>query len=272
MVQNKVKTLGLWLSIDPKLTFSINYEEKLQKIKNCLNTWELRRLTLLGKITVLKSLVVSLLVYIFSPLKTNQTAIEEINKLFYQFLWNGKRDKIKRNILINDYPNGGLRMLDIAYFNKALKITWIKKYLDNENQGKWKIFLNRELKNQGNELILISNLSKKDMAKCLNISDPFWKEICETWVEINYENKIASTKQFQSQYLWLNSLIRIGNQPVHYKNWVDKGILKIKHIMKNSSQFLTHDELQNKYDLKVCPLAYCGIITAIKKNESKNSS
>ena len=125
MVQNKVKTLGLWLSIDPKLTFSINYEEKLQKIKNCLNTWELRRLTLLGKITVLKSLVVSQLVYILSPLKANQTAIEEINKLFYQFLWNGKRDKIKRNILINDYPNGGLRMLDIASFNKALKITWI---------------------------------------------------------------------------------------------------------------------------------------------------
>ena len=146
---------------------------------------------------------------------------------------------------------------------------WIKKYLDNENQGKCKIFLNRELKNQGNELTLISNLSKKDMAKYLNISDPFLKEICETWVEINYEDKIASTEQFQSQYLWLNSLIRIGNQPVHYKNWVDKGILKIKHIMKNSSQFLTHDELQNKYDLKVCPLAYCGIITAIKKMKAK---
>ena len=113
-------------------------------------------------------------------------------------------------------------MLDIASFNKALKITWIKKYLDNENQGKWKIFLNRELKNQGNELTLISNLNKKDMAKSLNISDPFLKEICETWVEINYEDKIASIEQFQSQYLWLNSLFRIGNQSLHYKDWVDK--------------------------------------------------
>ena len=107
----------------------------MDKIKTILECWKLRRLSLLGKITVLKSLVASQLTYIFSPLHTNNKVIKEINGLFYNFLWNDKGDKIKRNVMINDYPEGGLKMIDIDSFNKSLKAIWIKKYLDMENQG-----------------------------------------------------------------------------------------------------------------------------------------
>ena len=47
--------------------------------------------------------------------------------------------------MISDYSEGGLRMIDLISFNKALKSTggrgWVKKYLDPENHGKWKFFL-----------------------------------------------------------------------------------------------------------------------------------
>ena len=108
----------------------LNYEEKLEKVKNCLNNWQIRRLTLLGKIAVIKSLAASQLVYILAPLVTNQKVIAEINSLFFDFLWSGRGDKIKRSTVINDYSEGGLKMLDIESFNKALKIIWIKKYLE----------------------------------------------------------------------------------------------------------------------------------------------
>ena len=61
--------------------------------------------------------------------------------MFFKFLWNDKGDKIKRKIMINDYSEGGLKMIDITSFNKSLKATWIKKYLDTENCSKWKVFL-----------------------------------------------------------------------------------------------------------------------------------
>ena len=93
-----------------------------------LRCWKYRRLTLLGKIIVIKSLVVSQLVYLLSPLR-----------FLYTFLWNGKGDKIKRKVMINDFGGGGLKMIDISSFNKSLKTTWIKKYLDNNNKGKWKM-------------------------------------------------------------------------------------------------------------------------------------
>ena len=126
---------------NPEITVEANYSERLTKVRNSLSCWELRRLSLLGKITVLKSLIVSQLVYILSLLPTNHNAIGEIHNILFNFLWDGKDDKIKRDIMISDYENGGLRMIDIKLFNKALKLSWIKKYLDTENHGKWKLFL-----------------------------------------------------------------------------------------------------------------------------------
>jgi len=88
---------------------------------------------LLGKTTVLKSLLASQLVYIFSPLQTYHTAIKEINVLSCNFLWNDKGDNIKRKVKIKDYQEEGLKMINMASFHRSLKTTWIKKYLDKEN-------------------------------------------------------------------------------------------------------------------------------------------
>ena len=89
----------------------------------------------------------------YHPLPLNVKAIKEVNKLFFAFLWNGKGDKIKRNTIINDYPNGGLKMIGIVSFSKSLKATWIKKYLDAENRGKWKY-----LKDDSNNFLSLTEL------------------------------------------------------------------------------------------------------------------
>ena len=92
-----------------------------------------------------------------SPLHTNVKAIKEV---FYSFLWNGKGDKIKRDIIIYDYSNGCLKMIDIQSLGKSPKATWIKKYLDDENQGKWKYFFDLELERHGGSIVLTSNPNK----------------------------------------------------------------------------------------------------------------
>ena len=141
-----------------------------------LEYWKFRRLTLLGKTAVLKSLVASQLVYKFSPLQTNHEAIKEINTICYKFLWNDKGDKIKRKIMINNYSEGGLTAIDIASFNKSLKATWTQKYLDPESRSEWERLFDSELERNGGKAILKGNLNKKDVDN-LKISDPFVKEI-----------------------------------------------------------------------------------------------
>ena len=52
---DKLKALGVWISSDPVVSMKANYNEKLLKVRNCLSCWEYSRLSLLGKIVVLKS-------------------------------------------------------------------------------------------------------------------------------------------------------------------------------------------------------------------------
>jgi len=75
----KIKALGVWLSTGPDITISQNYKDKLEKIKATLRCWKFRRLSLLGKVLILKSLITSQLVYILSPAQSSPEAIKEIN-------------------------------------------------------------------------------------------------------------------------------------------------------------------------------------------------
>ena len=82
---------------------NLNYETKIREREKLLKSWSFRQLTLLGKITIVKSLAIPELVHLFETLP-NRT-----NALLYMFIWSIKTDKIARNIL-GDIPEGGQRM------------------------------------------------------------------------------------------------------------------------------------------------------------------
>ena len=58
-------------------------------------------------------------------------------------------------------------MIDIQSLSKALKATWIRKYLDTTNQGKWKLFFDLELERFGCSLLSPEILTQKTLKKSL---------------------------------------------------------------------------------------------------------
>ena len=64
--KQKVQALGVWFSTKDNESVALNYYERKARLNAVSNTWQFRKLTLLGKITVVKSLAASLLVYIVS--------------------------------------------------------------------------------------------------------------------------------------------------------------------------------------------------------------
>ena len=96
----KTEVLGVWISTDPAVTLNMNYTEKVDKITNILSCWEYQRLTLIGKIQVIKSLVLSQLTYILTPLATNQSFINKNRQTFgfFQFgpLYQSEREQSKQ--------------------------------------------------------------------------------------------------------------------------------------------------------------------------------
>ena len=100
-------------------------------------------------------------------------------------------------------------MIDIQSYNQSLKMKWVKCYLDNDNQAKWKSFFNYYLERHSGNLEFSSNLKRQDVP-LLNLTDPFLTEIVEYWSTLNYRDE---NLDFFSIQMWHNSLIRIENRP-----------------------------------------------------------
>ena len=101
--------------------------------------------------------------------------MKEIQDIFYKFLWNGKPDKIKRNVIINNYEEGGLKLLHIESFCKALEMSWLHKLLDPMNMSPWKIVLLSYIEKYGGDKILY--LKKEGLASISEKLNPFWRDI-----------------------------------------------------------------------------------------------
>ena len=194
-----------------------------------------------------------------SPLPTSHHHLKEIRNVLFNFLWDGKPDKIKRSEIINDYAEGGLKMLDIQSFNRALKAKWIQKYLDPQNKGKWKLLLAFFLNTHNIELLLHGNLNPDDVAS-LGIEEPFTKELIETWSRLNFKKQLSN---FGETPIWYNSLIRINNKPIYYRSWFLAGISLISHLLGEDSLFLEFDTFKKKFGMKSNFLQYYGVTCAI---------
>ena len=247
-----------------EVSMKLNTEEKLDKIKKLVENWELRKLTIFGKISVIKALLASQLVYILTPLRTCPKTPKEVNALLFKFLWDDKGDKIKRSVMINEYENRGARMLDILSFNRALNATWVTKYFNSTNKGKWKNLFDYHLDKLGGKTAFLYSLNKKRF-EIFNITDKFTQEIFDIWAELHFRPNLESFADFLEQDLWNNSLIRIDNSPVFFEKWKNIGVCKVKHLLENSPylRFFNHKQFQLKYEIKTPYLKFLGLISSV---------
>ena len=79
-----------------------------------------------------------------------------------------------------------------------LKSTWVKKYLDPENHGKWKYFFDSELQLFGGPAIFRGNLKQDDVTK-YGFLDLFTKEILQIWSEVSFNPCVTSIDHFLSR-------------------------------------------------------------------------
>ena len=90
------KLLGLNFHVDLDKMIDLNFRDKIKVLENKIKLWKRRFLSPLGKITVIKSLLIPILTHLFISLPNpDATIITQINKIFFDFLWDGPA-KIKQ--------------------------------------------------------------------------------------------------------------------------------------------------------------------------------
>lgn len=71
----------------------------MKKVKNLINLWKTRGLSIYGKVNIIKSILFPKMIYPSSILSTPVKIINEFLTLIFTFLWNGK-DKVANVIIV----------------------------------------------------------------------------------------------------------------------------------------------------------------------------
>ncbi len=130
--QGLIKCLGIWCGPSVEGAIQKNFDEKIKKVKTLLNIWSQRRLSLKGKVAVLRSIVLPQVLYVSTTLYIPETVQAEIDNLFFEFLWNKKKPHVKREVVINEISKVGLKMPLFSSMVKGMKISWIRRILDSD--------------------------------------------------------------------------------------------------------------------------------------------
>ena len=91
----------------------LNFLDKVKSLKNVLNLWECRVLSLAGRILIFKSLALSKLLYASTTKCLPKQMLAQLYTSQKSFISSNRKPKIKHSTLTADYGEGGYKDIDI---------------------------------------------------------------------------------------------------------------------------------------------------------------
>ena len=83
--------LGIEFCVNLAEMVTLNFDKQISKIRSLLQQWSRRLLTPIGRITVLKTIIIPKMNHLFISLPDpSNEFINRLNDMFYKFIWNNK--------------------------------------------------------------------------------------------------------------------------------------------------------------------------------------
>ena len=121
---DKIKLLGFTITNGDNIA-NLNFEPVIEKVSNIIKFWERFYLSLSGRITVYKTLLLPQINYIATILMPSNYTITNLSRIMENFVCKGFN--IAKDRLYRKPQDGGLGMFNLELFITALQCTWIKR-------------------------------------------------------------------------------------------------------------------------------------------------
>ena len=239
-------TLGVHMSNDVTLAEKCNFLNLITSMKEVLRIWGSRGLTLAGRIQIFKSIALSKM-YISTMLHPSKQTLDQLNLIQKDFIWRGRRPKIKHSTLIGDYTNGGYEHVDVESKFELLKIIWIRGLLDSSFHS-WKAIPQCLLSEVGIQPIFHSNFKLSEIWQWKIASYPksyqglisFWENACI--------KEPSNLRKIPSQTVWNNCYILKQGSTLFYPQLCYKGIQYVRDFLDDHGKIMKH-AARSKFDL-----------------------
>ena len=249
--EKPIKTLGVYFGNNKEECEKLNWENKIDKMNTLFFSWGKRNLTILGKIMIIKALVIPIFTFVASACVVPDKYRKEIESKCFKFIWDGKPDKIKRNTMIGNFEMGGLNMIDIGSYFASLRASWVSRFVSGEMDN-WKLIPYKYIRQFGkNWLIFSMNIEYKKIKDYLRYIPDFYKEILQTWIKMGggQTKTLSHFAEIRKQLIWGNKFIMFKNKSLMFNNWINSDLIYINDILNENgeiSQNLILDKLKYK--------------------------
>ena len=228
-----IVVLGVVIAQTDERLLELNYIPVFEKVKTILDTWANRGLSLIGRVSIVNTLVASQFIYKFTVLPNIPSRIQKsIDVLISRFLWSEKKAKISLNNLQLLKKCGGLALCNLKWREIAIKTTWIQ-------------ILHRDSKCASIAYEAIGcclgkdmwscNVHRKDISIATQGMSQFWKDIFTAWFTISYDRDTHGSHQL----IWFNSYIRINGVPFLWPNVYLKGLRMVSQLFPDGVMIST---------------------------------
>ena len=172
-----------------------------------------------------------------------------------EFIWSGKKPKIKHSTLTGDYCEEGLRDVDIDAKLLSLKFLWIKRRKDPDlhpskavaNQSLSHV-ANQLLSHAGGDAIFHTNLCFSNSFKQqVNELSLFYKELINLWKKMsNFEN--MNGNDILAQLQWNNKFVKVKSKSLYTLSLVRKGIKTINDLVDNEGSIKNWETISKEFN------------------------
>ena len=184
--------------------------------------------------------------------------IKKMEQLFFKFICDNKPDKIKRNSLCMDYSSGGSKMFDIKTEISALKLTWLRRLIQNPNSD-CHLLCTYNIKS----LEKLLHMGSLCCAKIINkISNKFWVDILYNWKRLLH-NLMGSAQSCFICPLWYNP--NISKETLFLPQYYRAGIIYPVDLCNSEGNMLTLEEVRKNFPVNLHFLDYYRLQSGIEK-------
>ena len=255
--QGSFKILGVNFTAEVFDIWDVNTEQIYTSIESICKKWSKRKLTLIGRITIIKSLSLAKFVHLFLALPNPPgELVKKLEKIFYKFLWNSGPDRIKRSVIIKDVTAGGLKMTNTNTFIKALHVSWLRRIIIQSDNASWCSVSNIDF---GKLLNFGSGYIKTALTNMVN---PFWKDILNDWISFCNSIDIEKTQDILDSPLWYNKKLINGNNFLIYE-WYRKGIRHVSDLLDEQGNIYDFEIFKTRFGLRGTFLDFQALIRKI---------
>ena len=106
----RIRYLGINITNNLDNLFSKNFEELISQIKQDLNRWSIIPLSLWERVKIIKMNILPRFLFLFKalPIYIVSNIFKQWDSLITQFIWNGRKPRIKMKYLKSPKEKGGL--------------------------------------------------------------------------------------------------------------------------------------------------------------------